>query len=257
MKKFLFYLKTSLVVLCFLTSCRSAKSVSSGTNNMGLSISEIIQKNKQQTPKFKTLAGRLKIAYTQDNNTKTVTCSFRMEKDKTIWLSKLGVVKAIITPNRVSFYNKFENNYFDGNYQYLSDMLGVDLNFNKVQNLLLGETLFPLNPDQVKVNVVDSTYVLQSKKQAKNLELFYLLNAAHFKLNSQQFAQETEQRMLQVDYKNYQEIEGQLLPEKITIYAIEAASETKINLELKSVQLNNELSFPYTIPSGYKQIVLP
>ena len=32
-------------------------------------------------------------------------------------------------------YNKLDNTYFDGDYGYLSDMLGTELDFKKLQNL--------------------------------------------------------------------------------------------------------------------------
>ena len=68
-----------------------------------------------------------------------------MEKDKIIWLSApLSVAKVMITPDKVSYYNNWENVYFDGDFSLLSDLLGTELDFTKVQNLLLGETLFDL-----------------------------------------------------------------------------------------------------------------
>ena len=83
------------------------------------------------------MAARVKIDYVEGENSKSTTVSFRMEKDKTIWMSKLGFIKAMITPDRVSFYNKLDNTYFDGDYALISDILGTDLDFNKVQNLIL------------------------------------------------------------------------------------------------------------------------
>ena len=87
-------------------------------------------------------------------------------------------------------------------------------------------------------------------------ELFYLLDASHFKINSQQLAQVKEQRMLQIDYTSYQEVDKQKLPEHIKINAVEANEETIIKLELKNVSLNENLRFPFKIPSGFKEIKL-
>ncbi len=45
-----------------------------------------------------------------------------------IWLSaKLGLARMMITPESVRFYNKLDNEYFDGDYKLLSDFVGVDL----------------------------------------------------------------------------------------------------------------------------------
>ena len=61
----------------------------------------------------------------------------RMEKDQKILImsTPISVVKALITPEKVSFYNKLDNTYFEGDFKYLSDLLGTDLDFEKVQNL--------------------------------------------------------------------------------------------------------------------------
>ena len=100
-----------------------------------------------------------------------------------------GVAKALITPNRVAFYDKWNNQYFDGDYTILSDLLGIELDFEKVQNLMLGESLFNLKKNNYKASTNEASYVLEPKRQNALLELFLLLNPAHFKMDSQQLFQ--------------------------------------------------------------------
>ncbi|RBP34632.1 uncharacterized protein DUF4292 [Oceanihabitans sediminis] len=244
----------SFVVLLF--GCKSSKTVATGEGNLNLSAKQLIKAHLKSTPDFETLAGRLKIDYTEGSNSKSTTVSFRMEKDQVIWISKLGIIKALITPTRVAFYNNWDNTYFDGNYAYLSDLMGIELDFNKVQNLLLGEALYSLKEDDFEVQTLDDQYILKPKTQSEALELFYLLNASHFKMNSQQLAQAKELRMLQIDYTSYQKVDKQTFPETIKIHAVEANEETNVNLEFRSLTLNSKLSFPFRIPSGYEEIVL-
>jgi len=240
----------------FLIGCKSTNTVTTGNSNLNLTAKQLIKENAKKSPDFNTLAGRVKIDYTEGDNSKSTTVSFRMEKDKVIWMSKLGFVKALITPERVSFYNKLDNTYFDGDYAYLSDLLGTDLDFNKVQNLLLGEALYDLKDGDFEAFTQEDNYVLKPKKQPDAFELFYILNASHFKINSQQLAQSKEQRMLQIDYTSYQVVDKQTLPENIKINAIEGYEETRVHLEFKSITLNERLTFPFNIPSGYDEIVL-
>jgi hypothetical protein len=251
--KRLIYLFTFLVLFL---GCKSKKTLTTGNNNLNLSAKQLIKENAKKKPKFKTLTARVKIDYTEGTSSKSTTVSFRMEKDKAIWMSKLGFVKALITPERVSFYNKLDNSYFDGDYAYLSDLLGTELDFNKVQNLLLGEALYDLDKNEFEVFTQENEYVLKPKIQPEAFELFYLLNASHFKINSQQLAQSKERRILQIDYVNYQEVDKQTFPENIKINAVEGYSETILNIEFKSITLNENLSFPFKIPSGYDQILL-
>ena len=128
----------------------------------------------------------------------------------------------MITPEKVSFYNKLDNTYFEGDYKYLSDLLGIDLDFKKVQNLLLGEAFFNLKDNAYNVSVNDNSYILQPKKQQALFELFYLINPSHFKISSQQISQPQEQRHLQIDYLTYQEVDKQIFPQQIKVIAVEA-----------------------------------
>lgn len=244
-----------LVFLVF--NCRSTKTISGGEANFKLSTKQLLKENSKQTPVFNTLQSKLKITYNQDGNGQSYTVNFRAKKDEMLWISAtFSVVKALVTPEKVSFYNKLDNTYFEGDYKYLSDLLGTELNFQKVQNLLLGEALFSLNTNTYDVSVNQEAYILQPKKQLELFEIFFLLDPVHFKVKSQQISQPKEFRHLQIDYLTYQEIDKQTLPENIKIIAVEANKETNIELEFKSVTLNENLSFPYKIPSGFKEIKL-
>ncbi len=252
--------RSQIILACLaftLFHCKSSRTIAGGQANYRLSSKQLIKENTKQEPDFKTLKSTLKITYTKDGGSQSHSVSFRAKKDEMLWISAtFSIVKALVTPEKVSFYNKLDNTYFDGDYKYLSDLLGTELDFKKVQNLLLGETIYNLKDDHYKVSVQDSTYVLQPRKQRDLFEIFFLLDPSHFKVKSQQISQPKEFRHLQVDYLTHQEVEKQILPEKIKVIALETNEETIINLEFKNVSLNEELRFPFKIPSGYKEIKL-
>ena len=239
-----------------LLGCKSKSTLTTGTNNLNLSAKQLIKENGKQTPKFKTLAARVKIDYTEGTSSKSTTVSFRMEKNKTIWMSKLGFVKVLITPERVSFYNKLDNTYFDGDFSLISNLLGTTLDFEKVQNILLGNAIYNLDDEKYDNDIHEGSYVLSPKNQKELFEIFYLLNPSHFKMDSQELAQSLEQRMLKIDYKDYQKIDRQIVPQNVKVIAIENSDETSISMEFKSVALNTELRFPFRIPNGFDEIVI-
>lgn len=247
-----------ILILCIgLVSCRSAKTITdNGTLNANLSARQIIKNNDKSNSNFNTLSSRLKIESTDGDKSQSVSVSLRMEKDKTIWMSKLGIVKALITPKRVAFYNKLDGTYFDGDFTYLSELLGTELDFYKVQALLLGEPIFKPNTKDYEASVYENSYMLQPKNQKDLFEVFLLFNPTHFKMDSQQIAQSKEQRHLEINYLAYQEVEKEILPERIKIIAIENDKELKIDLEYKGIQLNQDLRFPFKVPSGYDLIEL-
>lgn len=247
----------SLVALLVISSCKTAKTIGEGEANLGLSAKQLIKENSKLTPNFKTLQAKLKITYSEGKKEQTHTVSFRMKKDDVIWISApFSLLRAKVTPKSVAFYNKLDNTYFEGNYKYLSDLLGTELDFQKVQNLLLGEAIFNLKDESYTLSLHENEYALQPKKQRELFEIFFLINPSHYKISSQQLSQTQELRHLQIDYKSYQDIENQKVPEIIKIVAVEKTEETSIRLEFKSVALNTELRFPFKIPSGFDKIEL-
>jgi len=252
------YIIGSIAILLMTLGCKSIKTTTKdGLLNDKLTAKQLIKEHERKRVDFKTLQAKVKISYSEGNQEQNYTVNLRIENNKTIWINAtLGLARAKITPEKVQFYDKINNQYFDGDYQLLSDLLGVELDFNKVQNLLLGNALFKLEANSYKASIHEQSYVLSPKQQNTMLELFFLLNPNHFKMDSQQLYQPIKRRMLQIDYKAYQEIEKQIVPENIHIVAVENQDEIVMDLEYKSIKLNENLRFPFKIPKGYKEIVL-
>ena len=246
------------IAMLLMVNCKSAKSViASGEASSKLSAKQVIKQHQKSDTDFETLQGKVRIDITQNQKQQGSTFNLRIEKDKVIWLSaKLGLARMMITPDKVRFYSKLDNEYFDGDYELLSDFVGVELDYQKVQNILLGQAIYDLKEAPHTVEVNDNSYALQPKNQSALLELFYLINPSHFKMDSLQLFQQLKNRILQVDYKSYQEVEKQVLPKDIRIIAVEDADEVAISMEFKSLSLNEEVRFPFRIPSGYKEIII-
>ena len=84
----------------------------------------------------------------------------------------------------------------------------------------------------------------------------FLLNAKNFKTEAQQLIQDQENRGLTVTYSEYQEVDGLIFPENIKIIANEGGASTNIDLTYRNISFNEEVSFPFDIPSGYEEISL-
>lgn len=246
----------TFLIIALVFSCKTSKTISTSSEiDSDLTAKQLIKNYSKNTSNFKTLTAKVKADYSRKDQSKGTTISLRMEKDKTIWMSApFSMAKVLITPEKVSFYNKLDNTYFDGDFKLLSDFVGTDLDFNKVQNILLGEAIYNLNKDEFVASTYEKSYLLQPKIQQKLFEIFYLLNPSHFKMDSQQFAQPQDNRILQIDYKDYQRVDKETLPQNIKIIAVESLDETIIDLQYKSVALNDKIRFPFRIPSGYKEI---
>jgi hypothetical protein len=161
-----------------------------------------------------------------------------------------------ITPGKVSYYNKLQNEYFEGDFSYLSQILGSELDFDKLQNMLLGQSILDLRQEKYALSYTETTYQLKPENPLDVLKIFFEIEPGDFKMRSQQVAQPNVQRLLEVNYKGYQKVQGQILPEDILIVAKEQGEAVNIALKFKQLELNRELSFPYKIPNGFNPIVL-
>jgi outer membrane biogenesis lipoprotein LolB len=251
-------LTLSAVLVVFVFGCKSAKSVlTSGEASDELSAKQVIKQHQKKDTDFKTMQAKIRIDIDQGEQAQGATFNCRIQKDKVIWLSApIGIARMMITPDKVRFYNKGDNTYFDGDYNLLSDFVGVDLDFMKVQNILLGQAVYNLKSEPHEVSISGSSYALSPKDQNVLIELFYLINPSHFKMDSLQLHQQLKKRMLQVDYASYQEVDKQILPQNIRIIAVDDTDQVAITMEFKSVSLNQDVRFPFKIPSGYKEIVI-
>jgi len=245
-----------LLILVLLASCKSTKTIAAGELNNSLSAKKIIQNHYENELDFETISGKVKIDYSDGENSQGVSVSLRMKKNEVIWISApLGMVKAHITPDKVSFYNRLENEYFHGDYSYLSNILGTEVDFQMVQNLLVGNAILDLRKEKYATSIMDGTYNLKPKKQLELYKILFFLEPTNFKIAQQQISQPSENRFLKMDY-SYQEISNKVLPNKVDIEAISDDKTNTIELEYRGIEFNRKLNFPYKIPKGFNEIVL-
>lgn len=248
----------SIVLGLLFLGCKTTKTVqSTETLDSKLSVKQIVKKHNKSQSEFNTLQGRLKVEYIQGDRSEAHTLTLRMEHDKTIWVNAfLNMVRVKITPDRVRFYNKLDNTYFDGDYALISDFLGTELQFDNLQNLLLGEAMVDINSKEFKKNSHPNSYMLTPKRETALVDFLYLINPSYFKLDAQVLSQSLKQNVLKIQYRSYQKVAGLVLPETMAITATNTNEQTTLNLNIKSVSLDQPLRFPFNIPKGFKAIEL-
>ena len=108
---------------------------------------------------FKTLYIKSNVKYNDEKQSQNLTAEIKIKKDEQILVSIrfLGITmaKALITPASVSYYEKLNSTYFEGDFSTLSKWLGTDLDFNKVQNILIGQAIDDLTKGKYQDSLVD------------------------------------------------------------------------------------------------------
>ena len=233
------FLRFILVVMLVFTSCKTNNLVvgkSIATKKM--SARKVSKKHIATSFDQKTIDARLKVIYKSDTDKYNLNVKLRIDKDKVIWLNVVYkrvvlIARAKITPNSVSYYNKINKTYFKGNFDLLESMLGAEVNFKQLQNMLLGETIFDLK-EQKYTSVVDNEAHLLLPVQQKTLfDILFWINPVHFKLDMQALKNSNKNQELKVDYKSYTNIEGEIFPKRIEIRAKEKGRFTNIDIDYK------------------------
>ena len=243
---------TFLVLVLFVTSCKTTKSVLEADTSV--SVKEVVKNYKSRNAlDFKTLHIKGNTSYSLFN----ITLDIRIKKDEVILVSCRApfvgtVIKAYITPDYISYYNKWESEYFEGDYEFLSEFLGTELDFQKVQNLLLGRTLDVLDKERFVYAIENNLYKLSSERS--DLSKAYYFEPLDFNLVKQHVAQKHENRSAFIEYSNYKTLNNNRLPYAVFISSLNGKDKNEFKVDYKTIDFDTQISFPYNIPDGYKKI---
>ena len=246
----------------FMISCKS-KAVAIQNNNNEVVVAKednkVIEKHYNNKLDFSTLYIKASARYSDEKQNQNVTAEIRIEKDKQILVSVrfLGITmaKALITPTTVSYYEKIKGTYYEGDFTSLSKWLGTELDYSKVQNLLVGEALDDLRKGKYTQTIVENLFRLDDEK-AGDFKKSFFFDTDKALLQKEQISQTAENVMLQILYSDSKNFTQGTLPTTIEINAIHPKGKTDISLNYNNVSFNEDLSFPYSVPSGYKKVLI-
>ncbi|WP_163398615.1 DUF4292 domain-containing protein [Flavobacterium fluviatile] len=250
-----------LLMTIFMISCKSkAVAVQNSNTETPVKIdNKTIEKHYDNKLDFSTLYIKASAKYEDEKQSQNVTAEIKIEKDKQILVSVrfLGITmaKALITPTTVSYYEKIKGSYYEGDFTSLSKWLGTELDYNKVQNLLVGEALDDLRKGKYTQTIVENLIRLEDQKDTKLKRVFFL-EPEKYLLQKEQISQTAENNMLEIKYSDNKVFNQGTLPTTIEINAIHPKGKTDINLNYNTISFDEELSFPYSVPSGYKKVII-
>jgi hypothetical protein len=249
----------AIILAIFFFGCKSKATLLEGAATSNLSADKVIANHYNNKKDFSTLYIKASAKYRDDKQSQSVTAEIKIKKDQQILVSVrfLGITmaKALITPTEVKYYDKINNEYFEGDYSGLSKWLGTDLDFNKVQNLLLGGPIDDLHKSKYAVSIMNKWYKLENDTKSNTNKAFYF-EAERFLLKQQEINQPNAERELRIVYPEYKEYSQMILPLSLVIDANSKGKNTNISVEYKSVSFNEDLSFPYAVPEGFERIYI-
>jgi len=245
------------VVFFILSGCKSVAVLPTNTPVKNVDVNALASKIKGNYPKVNRLRSRIRAVYDDGKRQQQIIVQLRMEAQKKVWMSALMVIpiaKLMVTKEGVSFYEKFQKNYFRGDFELINAPFNTSFTYDDIENLLLGKPF--LDPTLGKWKQISNPqyYILIPQGRKSGLQPTLFFDPTTFLLKEQRFLISGSFQSLTVRYINHQRIQGEFIPQEIEISLSDGKELLKINLEFTRTDLPGTISFPFEIPQGYKQL---
>ncbi len=255
--KFHFITFLMLVFILLHSACKSPALPSSRIPMKDIQAKELTKSIAKNQLNYKKFRSRVKTTYDNGKRKQQIIINLRMEKAKSIWMSAKMIVpiaKLLVTPDRVSFYEKFQKTFFEGDVSFINQKFDTSFEFKDLQNLLIGLPLTNIKIGRWETISHPKFYILTPKSDKLRFRPTFFFDPYNFLLLEQRFMVPGTQQSLTFKYLNHQKLEGEFVPGEVQISLFNGSELTKIKLEYTRADFPDRLSIPFDIPAGYQPI---
>ena len=269
--KGLIVLVTVCILFSILSSCKTNRSIiKDPIKEYGADY--LFDKLKENELQFEWISAKFAIDLVIDNKKNSFRGQLRMRRDSAIWISfspALGIEMAriLITNDSVKFINRINKTYFSGDYSFVHDFIGTNVDYDVLQSVLLGNDLTYYEDGKFRASYDSKEYHLVTggrsklKKYVKNEhdnDRIYIqnifLNPETYKITKMKIKEiKKESKKLDAFYDDFQKIEEQLFPHHLS-FDITADKPVWVDLNYSRISINQSLEFPFKITSKYSRI---
>lgn len=219
------------------------------------------------------LSSKFTADVTMDGQSNSFNVNVRAKKDSILWMSfsLLGIegARMIATVDSVKFIDRINKKFFAGDYNYISQLVNTEVDFELMQSVLIGNSVEFYDEDEKLKASIDSSYHLLSTIRRKKIKR--LLNKAPENVNFKELVQRiwivpqnykiahivindfNSSRTFQADYTDFQMVDSLLFPFKAT-FLIAAQKNIQVLINYSKVLKEKPQSFSFSIPEGYDKI---
>lgn len=202
-------------------------------------------------PDFKTLKINGDIEYTNKKGSQSAAIDIRIIKNEKILISVsyiIPIVKILLTPDSVSYYDMIHKTYSKGDYSTIKDISDIDFTFQQAQAIILGLPIYKPNNETFRFSTEDNLYISESILSA-NLTGELWLGTNNLLARQRVRDLGINPHTIDISYQGYTPYLNFFLPNTINITA-EKNEKYQINITYNNCKVNED--FPFTIPKGYK-----
>lgn len=246
----------------FLFSCKSKMATNApiGTSNEIAANATFFSKIKEKSD-FQQLKINSKINIENGTFIPTLDATIYIENGQKVWMNMiaifLNVGRGIATPDGIKGYEKWNKTYIESDFSYLNKLLNVNfIDYNSLQNLLLGKTFVPINEKDFILTKNAQGYRLTSSKNLKfenngqTSEYSVIMDySPNFDLSQVQLEDKNKTNQLEISYFNWTGFDNMKLPKNVKII-IKGTKTSQIFLENTRFE-SSKMDTPYSVPNNY------
>ena len=248
--------KSAVVVLLLVSGCAVNNKSSNTALNLNLDLKNVVKEIKKSDKKFKNLRNRAKIEFDNGKTIQSVILNLRVLENEALWISASMIVpiaKALITKDRLIFYEKFQRTYIDTPLKKNKERF-LPVSIELIQNILFGKPAVDIDNRNWKIIKNPTQYVLTPSDNRDNIQPTLFFNPTNFSLEEQRIYSNSINTLLAIEYNNFKSVKEQNIPTKVFMSIIRNGEILKITIEYNQIDFPNNLTFPITIPEGYRKI---
>ena len=271
MNKFLRTVIFTVAVLSLLSACKSTRPlIRAPLKEEGPEY--LYMKLKENELRSDWVSIKFDASYTDKKSSSDFKGQIRIHKDSLIWLTvtpALGIemFRMVISNDSVRYFNRLKKEYFSGDYALVADFLKINIDYDILQSLLLGNDFQFYETNSFRASIDNLEYKLSTTgrrkirkeaEEASNEPIILLqniwLNPESFKITRTDVKEYMkDNRKLQASYGNFIKLDSERYPSAVQ-FDIMAEDVIRMKVSYTKVTLGETLTFPFTVPESYQRI---
>jgi hypothetical protein len=265
MNKSIFFALTILL----LASCRSTKVVEP-TFSKAPKSDLLIESVKSAHFDFNSMSAKISGSYQDADQKFSFKGNVKIKKDSLIWVSispGLGIElgRVLFDLDSMHFINRYEKTYQKRAYAELSEKIQSPVTYQRIQDLLIGNSLDEYQSRKYFSALIDQSFVLsslsprQTKKWNRSKKISardaYTLSISplNSKIETQEYRDFKQSRLLHATYDHFESFNEIPLAKSIVL-KIDAEKKVSLKLNYSKVNLNTQIKTPFKVPDSYETI---
>ncbi|GAB5538132.1 MAG: hypothetical protein Salg2KO_02350 [Salibacteraceae bacterium] len=220
----------------------------------------------------------LSIKYEVEIKTSKIDDSFklyaRIRRDSAIWISAtyyaVEIGRFLFTPDTVMYMDRKNNQFYVGNYDYITNRFQIESDFKTLQALILGngKPFLDQPNDKLHVSKGNDGYKLSylkdgqikralRKEESKNpidLNVSLIVDPESFRVQTTSILDIEDDRSLTAIYSNQTDQCNSNYPETIVFQALSANEQATVKTSVIKITTGKPVSLSFTIPEKYEPL---